>query len=200
MSVSNLLTNLNKSYIDLKVNSIETNAVTSSNVTASNVTASNVTSTIINVDSIFENTIHDGVNIEGVVVKADTILFDVGQTVLGHYSESSQSNSLTGIWAVDEPVELTFTKVGRMITMSWSSANEIANMSSSINLVTLIPIEYRPISSITFVLKTRDAFVDSWGSALLTNGGALTIYTTPTSSDFSGTGSSGILSGSVSYH
>ncbi len=125
-------------------------------------------------------------------------------TELTYYQQSTQGNTATGIWAANQAVTSTFTRIGRTVTMSFIALNSTANTAATITYLGNIPVQYRPGNTLYMPFAVVDNGSNKNGSIQITSGGAVTIAnfiqaTGITSGPFTGAGGSGYQTQSITY-
>jgi hypothetical protein len=137
------------------------------------------------------------------VVMTNGIKLGAGTDILDIYDEDTQSNTLSGVWASAQNIDLKFTKIGRIVTMSWPSTLATSNASAIITVDTNIPAEFRPLgNSVSTSLKVLDDGSAFFGLMVIqASATSILIYKDVSASNFTGAGgSTGILGGSVTYN
>ncbi len=125
-------------------------------------------------------------------------------TTLAYYQESTQSNTATGIWALGQALTLTFTRIGRIVTLIIPAVSSTSNTASTITFSTAIPTQYRPANAIYVPFAVIDNGVNKNGSLQISSASVIQIAnvalaTGNTFSAFTGSGSSGFQAQGVSY-
>ena len=121
---------------------------------------------------------------------------------LNYYETNSYTATFSGIWATNQTTTIDLTRIGNMVTMM-IKANILttANTASTITSVggSSLPTRFCPAITLQFTISVADN--DSFytdGSLSITSSGIMEIFNTQ-NSNFSGSGTSGIVVCAVSY-
>ena len=137
------------------------------------------------------------------VVMTNGIKLGAGADILDTYIEDTQANTFSGPWALAQAVTLKFTKIGNVITMSWSNVLATSNASAIITLDTNLPVAYRPVEAGNGVgryIRVRDDGTFGIGEIFIESTGLTRIWLGTSISNFTGGGgSTGLTSGSITY-
>ena len=150
-------------------------------------------------NNIFERTGNTGCTIDGLLIKDSAIQFS---SPFDTYIEDTQANTFSGPYASPIAVTLKFTKIGNVITMSWRNVLSTATIVSSILLDINLPVAYRPVQAVNGVgryIRGRDNGTITLTEIFIESTGLTRIWLGVTSGNFTGAGSTGIFSGSITY-
>ncbi len=124
---------------------------------------------------------------------------------LNFYEETQQSNTATGIWAGSQATTISYTRIGRLVTISFPDVLVTATTASQITFSANIPSQYLPATPthMCFPISVADNGSDALGSIVLTDTGVITIYKAVSianlTSTFTGSGVSGYHDFSISF-
>lgn len=121
----------------------------------------------------------------------NSITFNLGSSALNRYEEATHNSSFSGIWAVAQNVTLTFTRVGRKVTMNIQTVLAASNTASFISLDNAFPSQFRPGTTFYQPVIILDDATQQLGLCLVGSTGILQIYVDPAQNNFSGTSASG---------
>lgn len=122
---------------------------------------------------------------------------------LNYYENYHFSASFTGIWAANQPCNIDITRIGNQVTFQMTSdVLATATTASTIALVISggIPARFRPVTDIHSACVIKDNGIDNAAGVLLlqTSTGALKV-SNANSTNFTGTGNSGVYGFAISY-
>jgi len=116
------------------------------------------------------------------------------QSELNYYEQYTQSITFSGIWASNQTVDVYFTRIGNLISMTFDDhVEDTMNSSNDINSTTNIPSRFRPNNlSETFAVRVdNDGIPDFPGSFSVSSTGGITVGADMGGGVFSGSGNGG---------
>ena len=119
--------------------------------------------------------------------------------ILSTYIEDTHVSTLFGPWASPINFTINIRKIGDLVTLQWSNALDTATIADEINLTDNLPAAYRPPGNgMNQYLTVRDNGTLTLGRMSIETTGQFRIWL-DTLSNFSGAGSTGVISTSVTY-
>lgn len=135
-------------------------------------------------------------------LQSNSIKFaDATSTVLNYHEDSySHETSWSGIWASSQTGNCVITRIGKMVNITIPTTVDTANTASTITNTVVLPARFRPSTTITGACRVADNNSTIFGSYAVQNDGYIIFYAGATlSSNFAGSGTSGILRLSITY-
>ena len=108
---------------------------------------------------------------------------------LDDYREGSFTATLTGCTTVPT-VTVNYTRVGNVVTMGWSS-DLVGTSNATACTITGLPVAIRPAAQRTIIMRAKDNGTGMISIGVISTGGDITLYATPTGGSFTASGLKG---------